>query len=463
MFNHTISAILRGSWLIDKEYADAHMPLVLGMLQGNMSGTEVFKGRSDMAMPVVIGPTGDSKPAYVFNEAGRVVLNDIEPNSVAVIPFIGPMIKYDGACGEAGMVKREAWMRELHGHPGIVGMISTIDTPGGTSDGTPQFARFISGLSKPTAAVIVGHACSAGAWLYSAHDFAFAADKYAAVGSIGAYMTVVDYSGMFEKAGLKVQEIYPEESKDKNISYRKAIEGDTSMVKNVAKDLVLSFREEFAAYRGDRLTSEDWNTGKVFKAEEAVSMGMIDGIMSLYEVAAQMSTGSMLSQVKKVFAQATKDVAATLSNPQNQKSNMKFTNVVALAGVQNVTEAQLALANADLTEAGVTNVTLVTESLISDATAVTAERDQLIATNSTLTSDLATASAARDTAAADLATANARITELEAENARLGAGPGASHESKVGDDTPPENTQDQETQALMDNLSHNRKADSMIG
>jgi ATP-dependent Clp protease protease subunit len=147
---------------------------------------------------------------------------------------------------------------------------------------------------------------------------------------------------------------------------------------------------------------------------------------------------------------------------KNQFTNMKFTNLVALAGVENVTEAQLAQANADLTEAGVTNVTLVPESLISEATAVTAQRDALTATTETLTADLAAANTARQTAETDLAAANARIAELEAENTRLGALPGASHESKAGDDTPPGESTDQEYEALTSSMAHNKRADNLF-
>lgn len=146
---------------------------------------------------------------------------------------------------------------------------------------------------------------------------------------------------------------------------------------------------------------------------------------------------------------------------KNQFTNMKFTNVVALVGVQNATEAQLAQANADLTAAGITSYTIVPESLINDAAAVTAERDQLTATNVILIGDAEAANTARAAAEALLQTTNARITELEAENTRLGALPGASHNTKVGDDTPPAGV-DEEFQAVMDSLAHNKKADQLL-
>ena len=33
-FNHTLSAILRGHWLIDKQWADAQLPMVIQLIEG---------------------------------------------------------------------------------------------------------------------------------------------------------------------------------------------------------------------------------------------------------------------------------------------------------------------------------------------------------------------------------------------------------------------------------------------
>lgn len=453
MFNHTISAILRGSWLIEKGFADSHMPIVLGLLKGNLSGTELLKGNGEFEGPFFINSNGNTKPAYVFMDGKGIVVNQPEPNSVAVIPFIGPMVKYNGECGEPGMIKRQSWIRDLSAEPNVVGLISLMDTPGGQADGTPQTASYIKSITKPTAAVILSGAFSAGAWIYAAHDVAYAADKYSEVGSIGAYTTVVDYSGYFEKMGIKLTEVYPEISKDKNLSYRKAIEGDTSLIKKEIHNLAFAFREEFEAYRDGKLTSDEWNTGKIFSAEDAVKLGMIDGIMSLQEVANKMITGSLFSQAKKVFASATKKISSQVNN---QQINMELGNVEALANVENVTEAQIDLANADLTAAGITNVTLVPESLITEAATATAERDSL-------TADLETANTARTTAEESLSTANARITQLESELATaLAVTPGDTHQSSKGNDDPADVKDEDDIEALLAAMPHNKNADSIF-
>ena len=94
---------------------------------------------------------------------------------------------------------------------------------------------------------------------------------------------------------------------------------------------------------------------------------------------------------------------------------MKFEKITALAGKTDATQEELDAANAELTEAGITGHTIVSESLITEAANVTTERDALNAEKTTLT--------------ASLATANAKVTSLTAENStmktKLAQGPAA--------------------------------------
>lgn len=440
MFNHTISAILRGGWLIDKGYADAHIPLVLGLLTGKLNGSEFLSGDADFQRPFIINSNGSR--VDVFSRWGNEINDDaIEPGSVLVMPFTSPIMKYDGSCGEYGNIRRSAWINGVKGNPNIVGFVSILDTPGGQADGTPQMADLIKSLDIPTAAVISGGAYSAGAWIASGHQHIYAGDKHAGFGSIGAYTTVADYRGYFKNMGIDVQDVYPDESRDKNAGYRKAISGDISEVKESVAKLARSFITEFSANRTGRLTSDAWQTGKTFDAPEAVGMGLIDGIKPLAEVAREL-------QGKKIHAPAS-------SKSKTSNSNMNFENVTALAGVENATDEQLDLANGDLTAAGVTGYTLVPESMITDASTVTAERDQL-------QQDLSAANTNTETAQSELTAANERVSALEAEIAELKKGAGATHTPASGTDDPV-NTDDEDIDSILASLPHNQKADRMLG
>lgn len=437
MFNHTISAILRGQWLIDKGFADAHLPLVFGLITGQTATSGYLKGNGDFEQPFVIGPNMKRTNVIDFR-TGQLKTDAIGPGSVFVMPFTGPIMKYDGMCGEYGNVKRTSWIQEMQGHPNIIGYASILDTPGGQADGTPQMADLIRSLDIPTVGIVSGGAYSAGAWIGSGHNQLYAADNHSGFGSIGAYTSIVDYRGYFDKQGYKVQSIYPEESKDKNSAYRKAIDGDVSEAKQNIAELARGFISSFEVNRKDRLTSDEWKTGKTYNTTESIRIGLVDGVKSLADAVKEM-------QGSKIYAPGA-------SASKKSDHNMNFKNVTALAGVENATAEQLDLANGDLTGAGVTGYTLVPESLITEAADITAQRDQLQEQVTSLTAERDAANKSLGTAQADLATAQARIAEL-------GKGPGASHNREAGDDTPAD---EDEIDSIMDSLPHNRRADSLL-
>ncbi|HEY0056295.1 MAG TPA: S49 family peptidase [Pedobacter sp.] len=463
-YNNTLSAILRGGWLIDQQFAESHLPLVLGMLQGKLSGSEFFSGRGEMEGPFVLNSKNKKVQAYIYNwREEKYELNEkgIDAGSVLVIPVIGPVMKYNGSCGEPGMVKRQGWIDDLISLPNIEGMISFIDSPGGQADGTPQFTDYVQGIAKNTIALVEGGAYSAGAWIASGHKRVYAANKHAGFGSIGAYTTIVDYRGYFEKQGYKVKSIYPEASKDKNLSYRNSIDGNDKLITEEISELAKSFIAAFAENRGSKLTSDEWNTGKVFNASDSIRIGLIDGIKSMNDAIAEIRGG-------KIFPTSTTPGALTITQ-NNSQMNFETKNLVALATAQpDQVDALIQEANGNLKDAGITTALLVetgflesAEQASNDVTRLTEELATANTSLETLNGSLADVQAKFDTATSDLATANATIAELET---RLAALPGGSHNSSegaAGDTALPESQTN--AQAIMDALPHNRKADSITG
>lgn len=432
MLDPFISALLRGSWLIEESYAVSSLPLAIGVINGTRTGTELLNGSGDFEMPFFIAPDGQRREAFSYFR-GQFVLNpeNALPGSIAVVSFIGPMIKYNGSCGEPGMIRRQQWISQMVALPNVSGYMSIIDTPGGQADGTPQTSNFIKSLGKPTAAVIMGQACSAGAWIASGHDYIYADDEFSEFGSIGAYQNVVDPRGKYEKEGYKIQSVYPKISKDKNLSYRMAIDGDTSMVEEEVGGLAQSFVDGFQLNRSAHLKSDEWQTGKVFSAKQAVEIGLITGIKPLNEVAIELRT-----------------LAAAPIQQSTNNSNMNTTNIEALAGTESLSDEQLDLANADLSAAGITNATLVPESLITEAAEAT--------------SQLATTRTALATTQTDLSNANSEITSLKGKLADLGKGAGVTHVAAVGADPVIAATDKTESSEVIAGLSHNKAAEEYL-
>jgi len=462
MHFHTLSAILRGGWLIDKQYVHAHLPIIAGIIKGSGTGAELLTGSGDLEQPFVV-KNGKRTPAYrtVFNSSQNQledILNEdlFEDGSTAVIPLIGPVMKYNGGCGEPGMISRSGWANDLAGSEKIVKMCFYLDTPGGQADGTPQYADLISSIDIPTLAYVSGSAYSAGAWIASACDEIVLADKYAGIGSVGVYQTYIDFSKYLKKMGVEMKDIYAKQSTEKNLDWRQAQQGDFTLIEEGVTDLAACFIDHFAENRQGKLKDMSWSKGATYQGADALSLGMADRIDSFENA---------ITMPKKT----TVPVSSPKTSHNPNSNNMKFPKLFAMANLTEVTDEALDLANGELTVNGITNVTLVRESFIQDAASLTEANGKLTKqfteANLRATAAESAAGTAKDelaTAQKDLATANSKVTELEAKVEAFGKNAGANHNAAGGDDVHAEDV-DTDMDAVMDNLAHNRTADSVLG
>ena len=297
----TVSAILRGRWLLDKQWAESQLPLVLNLLQGNTAAI-IRDGSGETEMPFAINPaTMQRHEMYVRTPYGIKANPNIPEGSVCVIPVSGPILKYNGGCGEPGSIERIGWLLDAEQRQNISSVVMLFDSPGGQVDGTQSFANAIKSFSKPIIGFVDdGMAASAGMWLLSATDEAYASLESDQVGSIGVYTTVVDFKGYFEKEGYKLHEIYAPQSTDKNKDYRDAIAGNYDLLLEDLKITAGTFINAIKANRGDKAKGsiEKWSTGKMFYASEATKIGLIHEVKSFEQV---ISKASWLSKRKKNY------------------------------------------------------------------------------------------------------------------------------------------------------------------
>ncbi|SKD10096.1 Peptidase family S49 [Chitinophaga ginsengisegetis] len=271
---HILSAILNGPWLITPDYAQAMLPWVASLYSGSGSVAAVPRSGYSSERPFIVAPrTGK-----------RYEWNDTPPEgSVAVIPITGPITKYNGGCGEPGSIQRQSLVAEVDARSEIVGALYLYDTPGGQVSGTSSLANAIRNAKKRSVAYVDdGIAASAGMWFLSASAEAYVSQKTDQVGSIGAYTSLVNFSGYFEKLGIKIQEIYAPQSTDKNGSYRAAIEGNEDLIKQDLSVVVDGFIN-FVADRSPRARAsiDKWSTGKMFHAADAKKYGLHEGVLPM--------------------------------------------------------------------------------------------------------------------------------------------------------------------------------------
>jgi len=287
--NHTVaSEILRGKLLIDPAFALAQMPMIVQMIRDQVADSKVlYNLRAQKAAQTILNiPVKKiftaSAQADVFVVTPYTSVDRLNSGSIVIIDVVGPVLKY-GSWYSWGTVEMNELLVRMANSNKVTGIILNIDSPGGQAAGTADFADSIRAVSrvKPVLGIVQdGYAASAAMWIGSAVQELYVTQPTDQVGSIGAYNTIYDIYGYFEKQGLKIRDIYAPQSVDKNQDYIQAVAGDDTLIKEDLKFLVDHFIASVKANRGGRISmnGDEPFTGRMYNAADAKKMGLIDGI-----------------------------------------------------------------------------------------------------------------------------------------------------------------------------------------
>jgi len=226
--------------------------------------------------------------------------------TVGVLSISGALFKsemdawwYGGTSFE---VINKAWDK-LQSNSMVRSIMLSIDSPGGEVAGTGEFADRVKQSEKPVVASVEGLACSAAYWIASQASFILMSES-SEVGSIGVVATYVDYTGMYEKYGIKLYTFTSTQSPMKRpnleteegkAEIKKTIDalaeifvGKVSLGRNVSREEVLS----------------EFGRGGVIVGMEAVKKKLADGIMTLREALGSLSGGNMEQGTSNTVATA---------------------------------------------------------------------------------------------------------------------------------------------------------------
>lgn len=310
-FNHTLSAVLRGRWLLHQQWANDHLPAVVMMLEGkevnfsgksqNFSSHVTISGKEAIARPYVVDPISlKSHSAFIYDyQSDRIVANpNIPPNSVAVLNIAGPITKYDGECGEPGAISLANFIGEIGARDNVSAIVMVIDTPGGEARAASTLVNAIQSQQKPVLAYVNGMCASLGVWISSAASEVYLSDKMDEMGSVGSYCSFLDFAGYMEKNGIKQHQIYAPQSTDKNKDFKDALAGDYTGIENELKIHVDEFIGFVSKSRGEKASANQdaWSTGKMFLAKDSVKIGLADGVMPFNRV---ITRAAFLAKQKK--------------------------------------------------------------------------------------------------------------------------------------------------------------------
>jgi signal peptide peptidase SppA len=207
-------------------------------------------------------------------------------NGIAVYPIVGSMVhRGDGVEADSGMQSYTAIQRELTelvSDPAVRGILLDLDSPGGEAAGLTELSDWLveARREKPIWALANTSACSGAYWLGCSASKMYAAPM-ASVGSIGVVTMHTDVSKAMEKRGVVTTFIYAGKHKIDGHSFGPLPDDVRESVQQHIDSLYGEFVKVVAERRGlDESVVRETEAG-VFSPEEALKIGLIDGIGTL--------------------------------------------------------------------------------------------------------------------------------------------------------------------------------------
>ena len=248
--------------------------------------------------------------------------------------------------------------------PSVMAIFIDIDSPGGTVDGTAAVADavYAAAQKKPVFAFAGDCIASAAYWIGSQATKLFVGPT-STVGSIGVYTVLVDSSRRASNEGVEVKVIKSGEMKGAGAPGTPITDAQVADTQRVIDDLNSHFVAAVARGRGMRMKHERNADGKpipadgrVFIGQQAVDMGLADGVMDRGAALAAVSTAAMAVTPGRSAIRAEADVStdATTTMPPaadvaiNKKEKKMANNIAKTLGLaDDATEEQIAKAIAD--------------------------------------------------------------------------------------------------------------------
>ena len=208
---------------------------------------------------------------------------------VMTIPLHGVMmpdpeewrIAYFGACSTMRAIRA---CRVALAESSIKKVIISVDSIGGEVGRISILSKLIEKLAKTKEVVvyICGECSSAAYWSVCGATSIQCLENTNVVGSIGAYVTLTDSSGMYKSEGLVQYLLSSGELKGIATEGIEITESQLKMVQSLVTDMSNQF---FSTVKRTRQVSdmEYVSQGGVYSAKEATSLGLVDQILKEIE------------------------------------------------------------------------------------------------------------------------------------------------------------------------------------
>lgn len=276
-------------------------------------------------------------------------LLEFEGKTFAMIRIEGVLVKkadywdrkYGGMFGTAELLPI---IDEIEADASIGGLLLVFDSPGGSVAGIEVLADRLYAFKKTSVALVDEMCCSGAYWLAAQTNKIISVGKTAEIGSIGVVAKHRDYSERNKEEGLKITYLTADGSPDKALG--NSDEPLTSQTKKALIDLLNPVYETFVAQvrKSRRAVDSQAFTGKIFLAEQALELGLIDQI-------------GLESDALKFLSKKSENITQPIFNtrmenttpPVVAQANAQAAQVVPPANDQNLVEQMLKQMSAQMT------------------------------------------------------------------------------------------------------------------
>jgi protease-4 len=184
--------------------------------------------------------------------------------------------------------KRQKLLQKIAADEQIKALILRIDSPGGSTVGSEELYMNIKEIAarKPVVCTMRSFATSGGYLAALGCDYIFAL-KGTITGSIGVMLQTAEISELAKKIGITPVMVRSGELKGAPTPFTKITRKERALLENVVDSFFSYFLEKVITERG--LTDEQAATikdGRIFSADQALALNLIDGIGSEKEALA---------------------------------------------------------------------------------------------------------------------------------------------------------------------------------
>jgi len=219
--------------------------------------------------------------------------------STAVVDMVGGMTKYGSSLSSlyGGTVGVRRSIRQAMADDKVQGILLRIDSPGGSVAGTQDLADDVAAAArqKPVIAYIEDMGASAAYWVASQATEIWATSS-AAIGSIGTYAVVDDWSGFYAQKGIRTHVVRAGKYKGAGVRGTEITPEQISEIQRDVEEVNALFLSAVARGRGmDMQDVREVADGRVFVGATAKKHGLIDRVGTLDGAMARLASGRLQS------------------------------------------------------------------------------------------------------------------------------------------------------------------------